>query len=200
MIRILIAEDQAMVRGALATLLDLEDDFEVIASVGNGLEAVERAKVLLPDVALLDIEMPKMSGLEVVEKLRSAVPSCRCVLVTTFARPGYMQRAIKAGARGYLLKDAQVEELAAAIRRIVAGDRVMSPELMMAAMECTNPLTDRESEVLRLAAQGMTTRELARTLCLSEGTVRNYLSETMSKLSTNSRQEAIKTAESQGWI
>lgn len=200
MIRILIAEDQALVRDALATLLNFEDDFDVIASAGNGLEAVDLAKVLKPDIALVDIEMPLMSGLEVVEQLRRAVPHCRSVVVTTFARPGYMQRAIKAGASGYLLKDAQVDELAAAIRRIVGGERVMSPELMMAAMEADNPLTERETEILRLAVDGLTTREMARALSLSDGTVRNYLSEIISKLGVTSRQEAIRMAEQQGWI
>lgn len=200
MIRILLAEDQALVRGALATLLDFEDDFAVVATAGDGAEAVKLAMALQPDVALIDIEMPKLSGLEVVEQLRTRVPTCKCIVVTTFARPGYMQRAVKAGACGYLLKDTQVEELAAAIRRIVAGERVMSPALMVAAMESANPLTKREIQVLRLAATGQTTRELARALSLSEGTVRNYLSEVFSKLAASSRQEAIKIAETQGWI
>lgn len=200
MIRIIIAEDQALVRGALATLLNFEDDFEVVASVGDGVDAVRTAAELRPDVALLDIEMPRMSGLEVVEQLAGVLPSCRAILVTTFARPGYMQRAVRAGAWGYLLKDAQVDDLASAIRRIVSGERVLSPELMVAAIEQTNPLTAREIEVLRCAATGATTRGIARALSLSEGTVRNYLSEAISKLDAATRQEAIKQAEEKGWM
>ncbi|MFB5191658.1 response regulator transcription factor [Alicyclobacillus fastidiosus] len=199
-IRILIAEDQTLVRGALATLLNFEDDFEVVATAGDGIEALALAKVHRPHVVLVDVEMPHMSGLEVVEQLHQALPDCKAIVVTTFARPGYMQRAVKAGARGYLLKDAHVEELAGAIRRIVQGGRVMSPELMMAAMEHANPLSDREAQVLRLAANGMSTRQIAMDIALTEGTVRNYLSEAISKLNASSRQEAIKLAESQGWI
>lgn len=200
MIRILLAEDQVLVRDALSTLLNFEDDFEVVGCAGNGVDALRLAKELEPDIALLDIEMPNMSGLEVVEQLKNHVPGCRAVVVTTFARAGYMQRAVRAGARGYLLKDAQVEELACAIRRIVAGERVLSPELMAAAMEQTNPLSSREIETLRYAASGMTTREMAVALSLSEGTVRNYLSEAISKLNVTTRQEAIKRAETQGWL
>ncbi len=200
MIRILIAEDQALVRSALATLLGYEDDFEVIAQAADGEEAVELGLKTCPDIALLDIEMPKQSGLEVIKILRSEVPTCKSIIVTTFARPGYLQRAIQEGAFGYLLKDTHVDELALAIRKIHSGGKVISTELMLSAWTFQNPLTDRETEILRNAASGFTTKEIARKLYLSEGTVRNYLSEAISKLEVNSRHEAIKVAEAQGWL
>lgn len=200
MIRILIAEDQALVRDALSTLLQLEDDFDVVASVGDGKQAVDLVRTCQPDVALVDIEMPIMSGLEVVERLTELAPHCRCILVTTFARPGYMQRALKAGAKGYLLKDTQVDELADAIRRICQGARIFHPSLMMEAMTEANPLSQREVEILRCVANGLTTKDTAKVLMLTEGTVRNYLSEAMSKLDCSSRRDAAQLAESKGWI
>ncbi len=200
MIRILIAEDQALVRSALATLLGYEDDFEVIAEAADGIEAVELAERLLPDIALVDIEMPKQSGLDVVKILQTQVPTCKSIIVTTFARPGYLHRAVQAGAFGYLLKDTHVDELSQSIRRIYDGGKIISAELMFSAWTFQNPLTDREIEILQNAASGCTTREIARNLCLSEGTVRNYLSEAISKLEVTSRHEAIKVAEAQGWL
>ncbi len=200
MIRILIAEDQALVRSALATLLGYEDDFEVVAEAADGIEAVELAERLTPDIALLDIEMPKQSGLDVVKILQSYVPSCKSIIVTTFARPGYLQRAVQAGAYGYLLKDTHVDELSQSIRKIYGGGKVISSELMLSAWTFQNPLTERETEILRNAASGYTTREIARNLCLTEGTVRNYLSEVISKLEVTSRHEAVKVAEAQGWL
>ena len=200
MINILIAEDQTLVRGALATLLSYEPDFTIVGEASNGEQAIELAIEKQPDIALIDIEMPKKSGLEVVEHLRDKVPNCKAIIVTTFARPGYMQRAVQAGAHGYLLKDTEVEELAKAIRKIYDGGKVLSTELMMAAWAFQNPLTEREIEVLRYAAEGYTTKEIARTLALTEGTVRNYLSEVISKLEVQSRQEAVKIAEAQGWL
>lgn len=200
MIRVLVAEDQTLVRGALTALLELEGDISVVGQAGDGVQAVDLAVELKPDVALVDIEMPKQSGLDVVKILRQRVPDCKTLMVTTFARPGYLQRAMKAGARGYVLKDAQIETLTAAIRTVYTGGKVMDPGLMMEAWELDNPLSERELEVLRAAAEGQSTREMARVLCLSEGTVRNYLSEIISKLEVESRREAVKRAEDKGWL
>lgn len=200
MIRMLIAEDQALVRDALTTLLNFEDDFEVVANVGDGLEALNAAEEMRPDVVILDVEMPKLTGLEVAEQLRVILPACKMILLTTFARAGYLQRAVKAGVHGYLLKDSQVEELAAAVRRVVEGQRIFSPALMVEAMSEENPLTSREIEVLRCAKTGSTTKDIAKHLSLSEGTVRNYLSEAISKLDCASRQEACRRAEEKGWL
>jgi two-component system response regulator DesR len=199
-IRILIAEDQLLVCEALASLLNMEPDFEVVATAGDGEEAVRLALVHAPDVALVDIEMPKKSGLDVVQELKAKVPGCKTIVVTTFARPGYLQRAVKSGASGYLLKDAQVEEVAAAIRRVHRGEKVMNPSLLMEAWNLENPLSERELEVLRLAAAGLSTREIASACYLSEGTVRNYLSEIMSKLEVETRQEAVRRATERGWL
>jgi two-component system response regulator DesR len=199
-IRILIAEDQLLVCEALASLLNMEPDFEVVATAGDGEEAVRLALVHAPDVALVDIEMPKKSGLDVVQELKAKLPGCKTIVVTTFARPGYLQRAVKSGASGYLLKDAQVEEVAAAIRRVHRGEKVMNPSLLMEAWNLENPLSDRELEVLRLAAAGLSTREIASACYLSEGTVRNYLSEIMSKLEVETRQEAVRRATERGWL
>ena len=200
MIRLFVAEDQALVRSALVKLLSFEPDFEIVGEAADGLEAITKAPLLMPDVALVDIEMPKASGLEVIQQLRIKSPLCKCVVVTTFARPGYIQRAIETGAYGYLLKDADVDELATAIRQIHAGKRVMSVELMMSAWQFQNPLTAREIDVLRAAASGLTTREIAREVSLSEGTVRNYISEILNKLDASSRLDAIKIAHGQGWM
>lgn len=200
MIRVLIAEDQALVRGALATLLSLEDGVEVVAEAGDGQTAIDLALRVRPDVALLDIEMPKLSGLDVVARLTGELPGCRCLIVTTFARAGYLQRAVKAGAAGYILKDAAVADVVSAIRTVHAGGRVMDPQLMVAALTSENPLLARETDLLRLAAQGLSTRELARTFCLTEGTVRNYLSEIMAKLGVSTRQEAVEAARRGGWL
>jgi two-component system response regulator DesR len=173
MIKLLIAEDQVLVCEALASLLNMEDDLDVVGTARDGEEAVNLALSLRPDVALVDIEMPKLSGLDVVQVLQNQLPQCRTIVLTTFARPGYLQRAVKSGASGYLLKDAQVEELADA---------------------------KRELDVLRLAARGLSTRDIAAQSYLSEGTVRNYLSEIMSKLNVQTRQEAVKIATEKGWL
>jgi DNA-binding NarL/FixJ family response regulator len=200
MIRLLIAEDQVLVNDALAALLDMEDDIEVVAKARDGEQAVELAQQAQPDVALVDIEMPKLSGLDVVGRLHDLLPSCKVVVVTTFARPGYLQRAVKSGAYGYLLKDTRVEELAEAIRKVHRGERVINPALMMEAWALNNPLSDRELEVLRYAAKGLSTKEIAARCYLSEGTIRNYLSEIISKLEVDNRQDAIKLTTEKGWL
>jgi two-component system, NarL family, response regulator DesR len=199
-IRVLIAEDQGLVRGALSALLALESDIEIVGQAADGEEALLLASSLQPDIALLDIEMPKMSGLEVVQHLSKSLPNCRSIIVTTFARPGYLQRALRSGANGYLLKDARVEELADAIREVHKGGKVINQALMVEAWSVDNPLSEREVQILQEATRGLTTREIARQLYLSEGTVRNYLSEIMSKLDVTTRQEAIKIAVEKGWL
>jgi two-component system response regulator DesR len=201
MIRVMIAEDQAMVRGALAALLTLEGDIEIVAQVARGDEVVAAAQSAQPDVALLDIEMPGMDGLDAAAALRDQVPGCRVLILTTFGRPGYLRRAMESGVVGFLLKDAPSAELAAAIRRIVAGERVVDPKLALAALsEGNNPLTEREREVLAVAASGASIAEIAMKLSLSEGTVRNYLSVAIQKLHAANRVEAARIAESKGWL
>jgi two-component system, NarL family, response regulator DesR len=201
MIRILLAEDQAMMRGALAVLLGLEPDLEVVAEVGDApavLPAVLREK---PDVALLDVEMPGGDGITATAQVRAAAPSCRVLILTTFGRPGHLRRAMEAGAQGFLVKDGPVESLAAAIRRVVAGERVVDPALAAAALAAgPSPLTERERDVLRAAAAGAPTTELARRLFLSESTVRNYLSAAIAKTGTRNRTEAVHVAEANGWL
>ncbi len=201
MIKVLIAEDQGMVRGALASLLGLEPDIEVVAQVSRGDEVTEAALAARPDVALLDIEMPGATGLEALEQLRRALPESRVLILTTFGRPGYLRRAMENGASGFLLKDAPASELAAAIRRAVGGERVVDPGLAAAALsQGESPLTPREREVLAAARRHATVAELADALFLSPGTVRNHLSAAMQKLDTRNRAEAIKVAEENGWL
>jgi two-component system response regulator DesR len=201
MIRVLLAEDQAMVRGALVSLLELEDDIEVVAEVGRGDEVLESARAAEPDVALVDIEMPGRSGLDAAEELVAELPGCRVLILTTFGRPGYMRRAMGAGAAGFLLKDQPASELASAIRRARAGERVVDPGLAAAALtEGDSPLTPREREVLAAARELGTVAELASALHLSPGTTRNHLSSIMQKLDARSRIEAIRVAEQKGWL
>lgn len=201
MIRIVIAEDQRMLRGALASLLDLEDDIEVVGQAGDGDEALELIARLEPDVCLMDIEMPAKSGLDVAEELKRRRLNCRVIILTTFGRPGYFERAVKAGVQGYLLKDEPSERLAEAIRNVIRGEREISPELAFAVIrEEDNPLTEREREILKLAAEGRTANEIASALYLSYGTVRNYLSSIMNKLEARTRIEAIEIARSKGWL
>ncbi len=201
MIRVLLAEDQAMVRGALASLLELEHDIEVVAQVGRGDEVVAASAASRPDVALLDIEMPGLSGLDAAAALHVVQPSVRILILTTFGRPGYLRRAMEEGASGFLLKDAPAAELARAIRRAVAGERIVDPGLAAAALsEGENPLTPREREVLAAARTSGTVAELAETLHLSHGTARNHLSSIMQKLGARSRLEAIRAAEEKGWL
>lgn len=200
-IRVLLAEDQAMVRGAIASLLELEDDIEVVAQVGRGDEVMPAARAGAPDVALLDIEMPGGTGLEAAETLAAELPGCRVLILTTFGRPGYLRRAMTAGAAGFLLKDAPADELADAIRRARAGERIVDPGLAAAALsEGDSPLTPREREVLLGAREHGTVAELADALHLSHGTTRNHLSSIMQKLDARSRIEAIRVAEEKGWL
>jgi two-component system response regulator DesR len=200
-IRVLLAEDQQMMRGALALLLRLEPDIEVVAEAGSGDEAVAAALRERPDVALLDIEMPGMNGLDAATALRAELPSCRVLILTTFGRPGYLRRAMEAGASGFLVKDAPVEELAAAIRRVLAGERVVDPGLAAAALSAgPNPLTERERDVLAHAVDGATVADIAATLHLSESTVRNYLSAAIGKTGARNRIEAARIARTNGWL
>ena len=201
MIRVLLAEDQAMVRGALLALLNLEEDIEVIAEVTRGDEVVAAALSARPDVALLDIEMPGGGGLLAAQALREALPFCRVVMLTIFGRSGYLRRAMESGAVGFLLKDAPADDLPAAIRRVMQGERVVDPELALAALsEGENPLTNREQEVLSAALFGASLAEIAARLFLSEGTVRNHLSTAMHKLGAQNRMEAARLAEQKGWL
>lgn len=201
MIRVLLAEDQAMVRGALAALLALEGDIEIIAEVGRGDEVVTVALATKPDVALLDIEMPGCDGITAAAALHAQLPSCRVLILTTFGRPGYLRKAMESGVVGFLLKDAPSAQLATAIRRAVAGERVVDPTLAMAALsEGNNPLTERERDVLAAATGGASISEIASSLSLSEGTVRNYLSVAIQKLNARNRVEAAHIAEQKGWL
>jgi two-component system, NarL family, response regulator DesR len=200
MIRVLIAEDQAMVRGALAALLTTEGDFEIAGDAPNGQEALDLAVRLLPDVLLTDIEMPELTGLELAAEIKRRRLPVKVVILTTFARAGYLRRALDAGVSGYLLKDAPASTLANAIRRIRAGARVIDPELAAEAWTEADPLTDRERQVLRYAGEGATGAEIAERLSLSEGTVRNYLSEAISKLGASNRTEAARIARQRGWL
>lgn len=199
-LRVVLAEDQSMVAGAFASLLALEPDIEVVATVADGRQAVEAVRAHRPDVLLTDIEMAGMSGLDAAAELHRAGDSTRVLIVTTFARSGYLRRALDAGVSGYVLKDAPVAELVAALRTVAAGGRVIAPELAVAAWESADPLTDREREVLRLAAEGEPNADIARRLHLAEGTVRNYLSAAVTKLGARNRTEAAARARQRGWL
>lgn len=201
MIRILLADDQALVRGAMAALLDLETDLEVVAEVGRGDEVVAAARSAQADVCLLDIEMPGLTGLEVAERLRAELPAVRSLIVTTFGRPGYVRRALDAGAAGFLVKDTPARELAAAVRRVHAGLRVVDPELATESlMSGPSPLTTRESEILRLSIDGSPVAAIAARAQLSVGTVRNHLSAAIGKTGATTRAEAARVAQANGWI
>lgn len=201
MIRVVIAEDQALVLGALAALLSLENDIEIVARVGDGAAAMDAVRAYKPDILLSDIEMPKLSGLDVAEAIIKENLATKVFIVTTFGRAGYLRRAMDAGVRGYLLKDAPADVLAAAIRKVAAGGRAIAPELAEAAWDApANPLSDRERDVLRLADEGRSNKDIARVLDLSPGTVRNYLSEASAKLGAASRIEAGRIARDKGWL
>ena len=197
-IRVVIAEDQEMVLGALAALLEMEGDITVVAQARDGKQALEAVHLHKPDVLITDIEMPEMTGLEAASALNGS--STRVIIVTTFARPGYLRRAMEAGASGYLLKARPARELADAVRRIYQGLRVIDPDLASEAWGESDPLTDRERQVLRLAAEGMTTGDIAKRLALSAGTVRNYLSEAIDKLGATNRIDAARIARGKGWL
>jgi two-component system response regulator DesR len=200
MIRIVIAEDQGMLLGALSSLLNMEDDMEVVGLAKNGEEAVRLVDELKPDICIMDIEMPVKTGLDAAEELNGKT-DCKIIILTTFARPGYFDRARKAGVRGYLLKDSPIEELVNAIRVIMEGRRIYAPELVDIVYdeESENPLTERESQVLELVAEGKTTKEIAAELYLSTGTVRNYISTILDKLGVSNRIEAISRFKEKGW-
>lgn len=200
MIRVVLAEDQALVLGAISALLSLEDDLEVVGTAPDGEAALERVCALQPDVLVTDIEMPRLSGLDLAAKVREECPGVKVIIVTTFGRAGYLQRALQVGAKGYLLKDAPASELAGAIRRVQAGGRAIDPNLAAEAWGERDPLTERERQVLREAETGASTASIAATLNLSEGTVRNYLSEAISKLGAENRVEAARTAREKGWL
>ncbi|MFI5269034.1 MAG: DNA-binding response regulator [Chloroflexota bacterium] len=201
MIRVLLAEDQAMTRGALAALLGLAGDVEVVAQAANGHEVLPLALASRPDVALLDIEMPGQDGITAAAQLRRELPSCKVLILTTFGRPGYLRRAMESGVVGFLVKDAPASELASAVRRAMAGERIIDPHLAATALsEGPSPLTEREREVLAASSGGASVGEVAARLHLSEGTVRNYLSEAIQKLDVRNRIEAAHLAQQKGWL
>lgn len=201
MYRVLIAEDQTLVLGALAALLKLEPDLDVVGTASNGKDALALCQQLTPDIVLTDVEMPQMTGLELAAQLSERGLPCKVMILTTFARSGYLRRAMAAGVRGYLLKDAPADTLAAAIRQVAGGGRAIAPELALESWNAgQDPLSDRERQVLRLAGEGKTSSEIARMVHLSEGTVRNYLSEAISKLNAGNRIEAYRMAREAGWL
>jgi len=200
MIRVVLAEDQDMVLGALAALLSLEEDIEVAAQTRDGREALDACRRLEPDILITDIEMPLMTGLELTNEIQRSDLRTRVIIVTTFARSGYLRRALDSGARGYLLKDAPAADLAAAVRRVHRGGLAVEPQLAAEAWSEKDPLTDRERQVLRLAGLGQSSARIAETLFLSEGTVRNYLSEAIGKLGAANRIEAAAIARQKGWL
>ena len=200
MIRVLLAEDQAMVRGALSALLSLEPDIEVVGAAADGESAWREQQRLAPDVLVTDIEMPGLTGLELAQRIARLELPTRVVIVTTFARSGFLRRALDAGVRGYLLKDAPAEQLADAIRQVHRGGRVIDPQLAVDAWGETDPLNDRERQVLRMAGEGLSAGEIAAQLRLSSGTVRNYLSEAIGKLNVGNRIEAYRLARQKGWL
>ncbi|OAX49233.1 response regulator transcription factor [Paenibacillus sp. AD87] len=198
MIRIVIAEDQRMMLGALSSLLNLEEDMEVVGRASNGQEALSLVRELTPDICLMDIEMPVKSGLEAAEELKGM--NCKVIILTTFARTGYFERALKGGVRGYLLKDSPIEELAEAIRQVMNGRRIFAPDLVDEAYVQENPLTERENAVLGLMADGKNTKEIAGHLFITTGTVRNYISIILNKLNASNRIEAITRSKEKGWF
>ena len=199
-IRVVIAEDQAMVLGALVALLGMESDIKVVAQARNGKLALDAVAQEHPDVLITDIEMPELTGLELAGEIKKRHQRTRVIILTTFARPGYLRRALEAGASAYLLKDMPAEKLADAVRRVHRGLRVIDPELASEAWTEADPLTDRERQVLRLASEGMTTTDIAGQIGLSDGTVRNYLSEAISKMGATNRVEAARIAREKGWL
>jgi two-component system response regulator DesR len=201
LIRVLLAEDQAMIRGAIAALLSMENDLDIVGQVGSGDAVVAEALRTSPDVAVLDIEMPGLDGLSAAIALRTALPTCRVLIVTTFGRSGYLRRAMDAGAMGFVLKDAPASDLARAIRQVAAGVRVVDPALAIDALaEGRNPLSDREREILSAAREQATVAEIASLVSLSEGTIRNHLSAAIQKLGARNRAEAARIARDKGWL
>jgi len=200
MIRIIIAEDQSMILGALSALLDLEDDLSVIGKANNGEQALKLVNELNPDIVLTDIEMPKMTGLELAQAIQKQKHPAKVMILTTFARGGYLKRAMDAGVKGYLLKDSPSDALADSIRKIFAGKTIVAPELVTQAWAEHDPLSDKERKILKLTFEGKTTEEIAKVICLTPGTVRNYSSEAVSKLDAKNRIEAARIAWQKGWL
>ena len=200
MIRVVLAEDQAMVRGALSALLQLESDIEVIGNAADGEDAWRMIHGECPDVVVTDIEMPRLTGLELAQRIRRHALACKVVILTTFARPGFLRRALDAGVSGYLLKDAPAEQLAEALRTVHRGGRSIDPQLALEAWSGDDPLNDRERQVLRLAGEGLSAGDIAAQLNLSRGTIRNYLSEAIGKLGVGNRIEAYRLARQKGWL
>lgn len=200
MIRVLLAEDQAMVRGALSALLGLESDIDVVGSAADGEEAWRALQQLRPDLLVTDIEMPGLTGLELAQRVQRHALACKVVIVTTFARPGFLRRALEAGVAGYLLKDAPAEQLAEALRKVHRGGRAIDPQLAVEAWSEADPLNERERQALRLAGEGLSAGDIAARLNLSQGTVRNYLSEAIGKLGAANRIEAYRLARQKGWL
>jgi two-component system response regulator DesR len=200
MIKILIAEDQALVRGALVALLNLEHDIEVVAQAENGSDALALLTQHSVDILLTDIEMPKMTGLELAQHCHEHDPAIHTVIMTTFGRAGYVKRALSLGVKGFLLKDTPSEQLAASLRKVMQGKKVIDPELAIAALDALDPLSDKERKALRLAGEGKKTAEIAALLFLSEGTIRNYLSEAIAKLNATNRIDAARIAHQKGWL
>lgn len=200
-IRVLLADDQAMVRGALATMLGLESDIDVVAEVGRGDEVLAAARNTHPDVALLDVEMPGQDGIAAAAELHAQLPETKVLVVTTFGRPGYLRRAMQAGVSGFIVKDTPARQLAETVRKVASGLRVIDPVLAAETLSSgDSPLTERETDVLEVARTGGTVADIARSLSLSEGTVRNYLSSAIGKTSARTRAEAVRIAEQNGWL
>ena len=200
-IRIVVADDQALVRGAIAMMLDLEEDIEVVAQAGNGREAIEAVACGDVDVVLADVEMPVMDGIAAASRIREEHPDVKILMVTTFGRPGYLRRAMEAGASGFVVKDAPSDSLASAVRKVMAGQRVVDPDLAAESLAASsNPLTEREQDVLRATSDGGTTADVSRSLFLSQGTVRNYLSSAIHKTGARTRAEAVVIARDNGWL
>jgi two-component system response regulator DesR len=197
---ILIAEDQGMLLGALSALLDLESDMQVVGKASNGKEALAMAEALTPDIVITDIEMPEMTGLELAQCIQQRQLTSKVIILTTFARSGYLRRAMDYGVKGYLLKDAPSDDLANAIRRVMQGRKIIAPELIVDAWEEADPLSDKERKALKLAADGKQTEQIASEMHLSPGTVRNYLSSASSKLNASNRIEAARIARQKGWL
>jgi two-component system response regulator DesR len=200
MIKVIIVEDQALVRGAISALLDFEENINVVAQAENGVLAIPLIKQFTPDIVLTDIEMPEMSGIELVEKIAVEHPKIKTMIMTTFSRCGYIKRSIRAGVSAFILKEAPTEYLVEAINKVIQGKKVIDPELAMSALDDSDPLTNKERKALRLAEEGLSTIDIAEKLFLSEGTVRNYLSEAIAKLNATNRIDAARLAKQKGWL
>ncbi|MBQ4862611.1 response regulator transcription factor [Pseudoalteromonas sp. MMG013] len=200
MIRVMVVEDQALVRGAISALLSLDRDIEVVAEAADGLEAIKHLSVVTPDIVLTDIEMPNMTGLELLEYIQKKEGQCHTVIMTTFSRSGYIRRSMDSGARGFVLKEAPSEYLISTLKKVICGQRVIDPELALTALDEKDPLSSKERKALRLASEGYKTAEIANTLFLSEGTVRNYLSDAIAKLNATNRIDAARIAQQKGWL